>query len=184
MNSNVELDTIRHQFSNDYCCFSSPEHINYIVIGEFERACHTFAMLSDAEYKAPTIHTLLFNLNIPGIEVLLTKEFKLKQYSNNDIVEFDKLEQQRNRTHQPHNLLQISKTNNPTHISLLEELPITNNKLKNQKQMTLNSEYLSIGDYVLQLDEKYHVYICQIKQIKQWTKRNKKNKNLCLDGRF
>ncbi|KAG2373477.1 hypothetical protein C9374_011129 [Naegleria lovaniensis] len=57
----------------------------------------------------PTIHTLLFNLNIPGIEVLLTKEFKLKQYSNNDIVEFDKLEQQWNRTHQPHNLLQNFK---------------------------------------------------------------------------
>ncbi|KAG2386347.1 hypothetical protein C9374_002793 [Naegleria lovaniensis] len=92
-----------------YCCFPSPEHINYIVIGEFERACRTFAMLSDAEYEAPTIHTLLFNLNIPGIEVLLTKEFKLKQYSNNDIVEFDKLEQQWNRTHQPHNMLQNFK---------------------------------------------------------------------------
>ncbi|KAG2386885.1 hypothetical protein C9374_001920 [Naegleria lovaniensis] len=78
-------------------------------MGEFERACRTYAMLSDTEYEAPTIHTLLFNLNIPGIEVLLTKEFKLKQYSNNDIVEFDKLEQQWNRTHQPHNMLQNFK---------------------------------------------------------------------------
>ncbi|KAG2373771.1 hypothetical protein C9374_011860 [Naegleria lovaniensis] len=110
-----------------YCCSPSPEHINYIVIGEFERACRTYAMLSDAEYEAPTIHTLLFNLNIPGIEVFLTKEFKLKQYSNNNIVEFDKLEQQWNRTHQSHNMLQNFK-NNPTHISpLVEELPITNN---------------------------------------------------------
>ncbi|KAG2370871.1 hypothetical protein C9374_013782 [Naegleria lovaniensis] len=35
-----------------YCCFPSPEHINYIVIGEFERACRTFAMLSDTEYES------------------------------------------------------------------------------------------------------------------------------------
>ncbi|KAG2392668.1 hypothetical protein C9374_011393 [Naegleria lovaniensis] len=209
-----------------YCCFPSPEHINYIVIGEFERACRTFAMLSDAEYEAPTIHTLLFNLNIPGIEVLLTKEFKLKQYSNNDIVEFDKLEQQWNRTHQPHNMLQnfknkqsnahitiggiiyhkqqlirqvtfshktscdvsryrrfdkrkpntISQQSNSLSWPLYSQLTSQEQIEKPEANQTLNSEYLSIGDYVLQLDENNHVFICQIKQIKQWTKRTKKNK--------
>ncbi|KAG2386709.1 hypothetical protein C9374_002453 [Naegleria lovaniensis] len=141
-------------------------------------------MLSDTEYES-NIHTLLFNLNILGIEVLLTKEFKLKQYSNNDIVEFDKLEQQWNRTHQPHNLLQNFKNKQSNaHITIGGITYHKQHIEKPKANQTLNSEYLSIGDYVLQLDENNHVYICQIKQIKQWTKRNKKNKNLCLDGRF
>ncbi|KAG2370790.1 hypothetical protein C9374_005988 [Naegleria lovaniensis] len=55
---------------------------------------------------------------------------------------------------------------------------------KPEANQTLNSEYLSIGDYVLQLDENNYVFICQIKQIKQWTKRTKKNKTFVAEWLF
>jgi hypothetical protein len=78
--SNEEMERFAQLPKND--------HISNILLNEFGNACKRFKMMCDSEYECPTLNDLLLNIQVPGFDILVTKDISMPSLSIEKIQDF------------------------------------------------------------------------------------------------